>query len=128
MPRTVPQPAPSALGGLPGLLDPAFLSQQAMEMLLVRQFNQKVGETSGVYRSNFFFFFPSQNEGINSAGEKYCFCLFFQHLSCAVLRRGNAGPPALANTTRHFASIKTKHTQRKKKQFTPCFSGRNQGN
>lgn len=57
MPRTVPQPAPSALGGLPGLLGPAFLSQQAMEMLLVRQFNQKVGETSGVYRSNFFFFF-----------------------------------------------------------------------
>lgn len=54
MPCTAPQPAPSAPGRLPVLRGPALLSQQAMEMVLVRQFNKKVGETSRVYHRNFF--------------------------------------------------------------------------
>lgn len=60
MPRTAPQPAPSAPWGLPGLLGPTLLSQQ--KMVLVRQFNQKVGEISRVYCSIIFFSFSKRRK------------------------------------------------------------------
>lgn len=73
-------------------------------------------------------FFLLKNEGRNSAGKKCCFCLLLRHLSRAIPLRRKAGPPVLANTARQFTNVEIKHTHRKKKQFTPFFSGRNRGN
>lgn len=115
--RTMPQPAPSTPARLLVLRGLALLSQQAMEMVLVRQFNQKLGETSRVYHSNFFFF-PSQNEGRNSAVRKFCFCLFLRHLSRAMPLQRHTGPPVLANTTQHFANNETKQEHRTKTVHT----------
>lgn len=60
--RTTPQPAPSTPAWLLVLWGLALLSQQAMEMVLVRQFNKKLGETSRVYHSNFFFSFSKRRK------------------------------------------------------------------
>lgn len=74
--RTMPQPAPSTPAQLLVLRGLALLSQQAMEMVLVRQFNQKLGETSRVYHSNFFFFLLKTKEEIQLSGNSAFACFY----------------------------------------------------